>query len=152
MTKVPAWIRVVREPLLHAEYVALTKCEGRIRGPSDVHKLLAQRAGEELQEVFWTVLLDSQSNVVDVAEVTRGTVNSSLVHAREVFGVAIAVRASGMVSAHNHPSGDPTPSADDRAVTRTLIDAGRLLDIPVYDHVIVTRERYVSFAETGLLP
>jgi DNA repair protein RadC len=68
-----------------------------------------------------------------------------------VFRLAIAEGAAGIIVAHNHPSGDPTPSADDRAVTRQLVDAGRLLDIPVYDHVIVTDGRYVSFVESGLL-
>src|SRR5258707_986572 len=64
---------------------------------------------------------------------------------------AIAEAAAGIIVVHNHPSADPTPSTDDRAVTRQLVDAGRLLDVPVYDHVIVGGERYVSFAEAGLL-
>src|SRR5437899_2167858 len=64
---------------------------------------------------------------------------------------AIAEAAAGIIVVHNHPSGDPTPSADDRAVTRQLVDAGRLLDVPVYDHVILGGDRYVSFAEAGLL-
>src|SRR5437773_692852 len=70
---------------------------------------------------------------------------------REVFRAAIAEAAAGIIVVHNHPSGDPTPSADDRAVTRQLVDAGRLLDLPVYDHVVVAGDRYVSFAEAGLL-
>ena len=64
---------------------------------------------------------------------------------------ALKKQRNAVVLAHNHPSGDPTPSADDRAVTRQLADAGRVLDIPVYDHVIIAAERYISFAETGLL-
>ena len=85
--------------------------------------------------------------------ITRGILNSSLVHPREVFRAAIAEAAAGIIVVHNHPSGDPTPSADDRAVTRQLVDAGRLLDVPVYDHVVIGGggERYVSFAEAGLL-
>src|SRR5947199_97142 len=75
----------------------------------------------------------------------------ALVHPREVFRAAIAEAAAGIIVVHNHPSGDATPSADDRAVTRQLVDAGRLLDLPVYDHVIVGGDRYVSFAEAGLL-
>ena len=80
-----------------------------------------------------------------------GILNSSLVHPREVFRLAIAFGAAGIIVAHNHPSGDPTPSADDRAITRQLVDAGRLLDIPVYDHLILGAARYLSFAEAGLL-
>jgi len=83
--------------------------------------------------------------------VTRGILNSSLVHPREVFREAIAERAAAIILVHNHPSGDPTPSADDRAVTAQLVAAGRLLDIPVHDHIIVGRGRYASFAEAGLL-
>src|SRR5918911_768911 len=73
------------------------------------------------------------------------------VHPREVFREAIAERAAAIILVHNHPSGDPTPSADDRLVTEQLVAAGRLLDIPVHDHVIVGRGRFVSFAEAGLL-
>src|SRR5439155_386824 len=76
--------------------------------------------------------------------ITRGILNSSLVHPREVFRAAIAEAAAGIIVVHNHPSGDPTPSADDRAVTRQLVDAGRLLDLPVHDHVIVGGDRYMS--------
>lgn len=83
--------------------------------------------------------------------ITRGILNSSLVHPREVFLAAILARAAAVILCHNHPSGDPTPSADDRRVTEQLAAAGRLLDIPVHDHVIVGADSYVSFAEAGLL-
>src|SRR3989442_1556272 len=81
----------------------------------------------------------------------RGIVNSSLIHPREVFRSAILAGAAGIIVAHNHPSGDPTPSADDRSVTRQMVEAGRLLDLPVYDHVILGGDTYMSFAEAGLL-
>ena len=83
--------------------------------------------------------------------VSTGTQSATLVHPREVFRLAIAEGAAGIILVHNHPSGDPTPSADDRAITRQLVDAGKLLDIPVYDHVVIGNGRYVSFAEAGLL-
>jgi DNA repair protein RadC len=95
--------------------------------------------------------LGSQSQLRAVEEVTRGILNSSLVHPRDVFRCAILAGAAGVIIAHNHPSGDPTPSADDRAVTRQLVDAGRLIDIPVYDHLVIAGDRSVSFAEAGLL-
>ena len=113
--------------------------------------LLSARAAEETIEVFWLVALDTQSNVLEVVEVSRGSLNSSIVHPREVFRSAIVAGAAGIIVVHNHPSGDPTPSADDRAVTRQLVEAGRVLDIPVYDHIIIGAGRYVSFAESGLL-
>jgi DNA repair protein RadC len=123
----------------------------RIGGPGDVHRFYSPRLGGLAVEEFHVLALGSQSQILADLLITRGILNSSLVHPREVFRAAIAEAAAGIIVVHNHPSGDPTPSADDRAVTRQLVDAGRLLDLPVYDHVIVGRERYVSFAEAGLL-
>lgn len=124
-----------------------------IRSSEDVYTRMAPYANRELAESFWVLALDSQSQVIGDAPyvITRGILNSSLVHAREVFGAAIQARAAGVILVHNHPSGDPTPSAEDRAITRQLVEAGRLLDIPVYDHVIIGRGRYTSLAEAGLL-
>ena len=123
----------------------------RIRGPADVQRLCGPRLRDLLVEEFHVLALGSQSQVLADLCITRGILNSSLVHPREVFRAAIAEAAAGIIVVHNHPSGDPTPSADDRAVTRQLVDAGRLLDLPVYDHVIVAGSRYTSFAEAGLL-
>jgi DNA repair protein RadC len=110
-------------------------------------------AEREVGESFWLLPLDSQHRLAGAGPtvITRGILNSSLVHPREVFLAAIAASAAAVVLVHNHPSGDPTPSADDRLVTEQLVAAGRLLDIPVHDHVIVGRGRYLSFAEAGLL-
>ena len=149
--QVPAWLRVVREPLSPLECEALAAGEGRIRTPAAIFGLLRGRLECELQEVFVVASLDTQSRVIALHEVTRGLLNASLVHPREVFAPALVDRAAGIIIAHNHPSGDPIPSADDRAVTRQLVEAGRLLDIPVYDHVVIGAGRYVSFAEAGLL-
>jgi DNA repair protein RadC len=123
----------------------------RIRGPADVQRLCGPRLRDLTVEEFHVLALGSQSQVLRDLLITRGLLNSSLVHPREVFRAAIAEAAAGIIVVHNHPSGDPTPSADDRAVTRQLVEAGRLLDLPVYDHVIVGGDRYVSFAEAGLL-
>jgi DNA repair protein RadC len=123
----------------------------RIKGPADVYRLCGAGLRHLLVEEFHVLALGSQSQVQADILVTRGILNSSLVHPREVFRAAIAEAAAGIIVVHNHPSGDPTPSPDDRAVTRQLVDAGRLLDLPVYDHVIVGGERYMSFAEAGLL-
>ncbi len=123
----------------------------RIRGPADVHRYYAPRVRDLAVEEFHVLALGSQSQVLGDLLITRGILNSSLVHPREVFRAAIAEAAAGIIVVHNHPSGDPTPSADDREVTRQLVEAGRLLDLPVHDHVIVAGERYVSFAEAGLL-
>ena len=122
-----------------------------IRSPHDVWQLFAPRLQDLPVEEFHVAILDAQHRLERDVLVTRGLLNASLVHPREVFREAIAERAAAVVLVHNHPSGDPTPSAEDRAVTEQLVAAGRLLDIPVHDHVIVGRGRYVSFAEAGLL-
>jgi DNA repair protein RadC len=124
-----------------------------IRSPRDVFAFMAPYAEREIVESFWILSLDSQHRLAGAGPtvITRGILNSSLVHPREVFCAAIVARAAAVILSHNHPSGDPTPSADDRAVTDQLVAAGQLLDIPVHDHVIIGRGRYVSFAEAGLL-
>lgn len=123
-----------------------------IREPKDVYTRMQPYAEREVGEAFWILPLDSQSRVSAVGPVviTRGLLNSSPVHPREVFHAAIEAHAAGMILVHNHPSGDPTPSREDRTVTKQLVEAGRLLDIPVYDHVIVGRGQHLSFAEAGL--
>ena len=122
-----------------------------VRSPRDVVELFAARLEDLPVEEFHVAVLDSQHRLERDIMVTRGILNSSLVHPREVFREAIAERAAAIILVHNHPSGDPTPSADDRVVTEQLVAAGRLLDIPVHDHIIVGRGRYTSFAEAGLL-
>ena len=122
-----------------------------IRSPRDVVAAFGPRLEDLPVEEFHVAILDAQHRLERDVTVTRGILNSSLVHPREVFREAIAERAAALILVHNHPSGDPTPSADDRSVTDQLVAAGRLLDIPVHDHVIIGRGRYTSFAEAGLL-
>lgn len=122
-----------------------------LRGPRDVAAVFAPRLQDLPVEEFHVAILDAQHRLERDVLVTRGLLNSSLVHPREVFREAIAERAAAVILVHNHPSGDPTPSAEDRVVTEQLVAAGRLLDIPVHDHIIVGRGRYMSFAEAGLL-
>ena len=122
-----------------------------VRGPRDVHEIFGQRLQDLPVEEFHVAILDSQHRLERDVTVTRGLLNSSLVHPREVFREAIAENAAAIILVHNHPSGDPTPSPDDRVTTEQLVAAGRVLDIPVQDHIIIGRGRYLSFAEAGLL-
>jgi DNA repair protein RadC len=122
-----------------------------VRGPRDVHEIFGQRLQDLPVEEFHVAILDSQHRLERDVTVTRGLLNSSLVHPREVFREAIAENAAAIILVHNHPSGDPTPSPDDRVTTEQLVAAGRVLDIPVQDHIIIGRGRYISFAEAGLL-
>jgi len=122
-----------------------------VRGPRDVHEIFGQKLQDLPVEEFHVAILDSQHRLERDVTVTRGLLNSSLVHPREVFREAIAENAAAIILVHNHPSGDPTPSPDDRITTEQLVQAGRVLDIPVQDHIIIGRGRYLSFAEAGLL-
>lgn len=121
----------------------------RIHGPADVHRRLGPRLRDLAQEEFHALLLDTRHRVMREALVTRGTLDASLVSPREVFRLAVVEGAAALILAHNHPSGDPTPSSDDRAVTRQLVEAGRALGIPVLDHVILGDGRFVSLAQEG---
>lgn len=142
------WVRVVRE---QGAWQTMNNEKTPMRGPRDAYRALENKFAGEDVEVFCVMLLDSQHNCFAKVEISRGTLNSSLVHPREVFRMAIAMNAASIILAHNHPSGDTTPSADDRAVTSQLVAAGRLLDIPIHDHIIIGGGHYTSFAEAGLM-
>jgi DNA repair protein RadC len=122
-----------------------------LHSPADVVACFGPRLAGLPVEEFHVALVDAKHHLERAVVVTRGLLNASLVHPREVFREAIADRAAAIILVHNHPSGDPSPSPDDRAVTAQLAGAGRILDIPVLDHVIIGRGRFVSFAEAGLL-
>jgi DNA repair protein RadC len=118
-----------------------------IRGPADVFARLGPRLRDRQQEEFHALLLNSRHRVIREVLITRGLLDSALIHPREVFRPAVSEGAAGVILVHNHPSGDPTPSAEDRAVTRQLGAAGRAVGIPVLDHVVVGAGAYVSLAE-----
>ena len=142
----PGWLRIVREPSQYPTDLV------EIHSPRDVAKALARRFDESEVELFVVVMLNAQNRAISYQEVTRGILNSSLVHPREVFRLSILYGAAGIILAHNHPSGNPTPSADDKAITKQLVEAGALLDIPVHDHLIAgSGGCYFSFAEAGIL-
>lgn len=123
----------------------------RIQGPADVYELCAPTLRDLRQEEFRVLLLNTQHAVLREIVVTRGTLDASVVHPREVFRAAITESAAAVILIHNHPSGDPAPSREDRDVTEQLVAVGRLVGIPVLDHVVVGDGRYVSFVEMGLL-
>jgi DNA repair protein RadC len=122
----------------------------RIAGPRDVYERCAPAMRDLAQEEFRVLLLNTQHAVTRELVVTRGILDASVVHAREVFKAAIAESAAAILLVHNHPSGDPAPSAEDREVTQQLAAAGMVLGIPVLDHVVIGDGRYVSFVEAGL--
>jgi len=147
--KQAAWVRLVREPLTPLEQARLPR---KVTSPDDVVQFMSERVEQALVEIFWVLYLNTRSRIVGCEEVTRGLLNSSLVHPREVFRGAIAAGAAAIIVAHNHPSGDPEPSAEDKLVTRQLVAAGKLLDIPVYDHLILCPNgQHISLLALGVL-
>lgn len=108
----------------------------KITAASDVFELMKDMRGEA-QEVMKVLCLSTKNEVVGITEVSRGTVNSSLVHPREIFKAAILSNATSIIMVHNHPSGDPKPSDDDLIITRKLLKAGDVLMIDILDHVII---------------
>ena len=123
----------------------------RIRGPRDVFRRMGPRLRDLDREEFHVLLLTSQHKVIREVLVTRGILDASLIHPREVFKPAIIESAAAVILLHNHPSGDPAPSGEDRAVTRQLVDAGRTIGIPVLDHVILGDTGFTSMSELGVL-
>jgi DNA repair protein RadC len=103
------------------------------------------------REKFVALHLDCKHHVICLDVVSVGSLTASVVHPREVFAVAIAVKAHSIILVHNHPSGDPSPSAEDIEITRRLQEVGRLVGIEICDHVIIGRGGHTSFAEKGLL-
>jgi DNA repair protein RadC len=126
--------------------------DDRVTTPRDVYRRFELRLRDLRQEEFHVLLLNTQNAVMRDVMVTRGILDASVVHPREVFAPALTEAAAAVILVHNHPSGDPTPSPADREVTRQLVDAGRVLGIPVRDHIIVGNGRYASFLDLGYIP
>ena len=121
-----------------------------VRSPQDAANLVLGEMGLLEQEHLRVILLDTKNQVHRVAEVYRGSVNTSQIRVGELFREAVRENCPAIVVVHNHPSGDPTPSADDIKVTQDLVQAGRLLDIEVLDHLVIGHQRYISLKEKGL--
>ena len=121
-----------------------------IASPSDAAALVQYEMGLLQQEYLKVMLLDTRNHVLDIVEVYHGSVNSSQVRIGEVMRPAVQRMATSMIVMHNHPSQDPTPSPDDVAVTRAMVQAAKLLDISLLDHLIICQHRFVSLKERGL--
>ncbi|MCC7241552.1 MAG: JAB domain-containing protein [Acidobacteria bacterium] len=118
---------------------------------ADIASALVSLLREEAVEVFVMLCLSTKHRVLGYYEVSRGTLDATLVHPRDVFKVALLANAAAIVVAHNHPSGDPSPTADDLSVTRRLVGAGELLGIQFLDHIVVGDGRWVSLNDLGLI-
>jgi DNA repair protein RadC len=121
-----------------------------VKSPSDVANLLMAEMSFLEQEHLRVVLLNTKNQVLAIPEVYKGSVHTSLIRVGEIFRQAIRENCPAIVVVHNHPSGDPTPSPDDIEVTKQMVEAGKLLDIDVLDHLIIGQKNYVSLRERGL--
>ena len=140
-------IRMVRDgrvPIMEAPVI--------IRTPADALPILEAELSGRSREIFMALALNTKNHVIAVLPVSSGSLNASIVHPRELFQRAILANCASLIIAHNHPSGDPTPSSpEDIQLTRKLVEAGQLLDIPILDHIILGFPGYTSFKEKGLL-
>ena len=122
-----------------------------VHHPEDIYRVYKPLFANQVRERFVTFWLSAKNSITGFEVITEGTLNSSLVHPREVFHGAIASRAASIIIAHNHPSGNIEPSSEDIEITHQIRAAGRILGIPLHDHLIITQEGYMSFAERGLM-
>lgn len=122
-----------------------------LTSPKIVIDYLQRKLGREKKENFVILILDSHNNLISINDVSIGTLNSSLVHPREVFEPAIKKLAAYIILVHNHPSGDFMPSKEDIEITKDLVTTGRILGIEVLDHIIITKLKYFSFKEKKLI-
>jgi len=121
-----------------------------INSPGDAAALVQYEMSALEQEELRVILLNTRNRVQKIEAVYRGSLNTSQVRVGEVFKAAIRVNAAAIIVVHNHPSGDPTPSPDDLAITRAIVEAGKLLDVQVLDHLVIGQGRFVSLKERGL--
>jgi len=119
--------------------------------PADVARYFIPQIGHLKQEVFISVSLDSAGKHVQSETISKGTLNASLVNPREVFKSAIRFSAASIILIHNHPSGQLIPSNEDLRITQQLIETGKVLEIPVQDHLIIAGDKYMSMREDGYL-
>lgn len=111
----------------------------------------AMKLHEEPEENFIIVCLNTKNKIVGVHIISIGNLNSSIVHPREIFKAAMLNNAAGIICLHNHPSGDPEPSRDDKETTERIVEAGKVIGINVLDHIVIGENRYISFKERGLM-
>jgi len=125
--------------------------EGIASSSRKAYDLLFPRMRDLKKEVFRVIFLNSQNQVIDIITAHEGTVTMSSVYVREIINLANKFGAAAMIFAHNHPSGEPKPSSEDKAITEELVFAGRIMKIKVLDHIIIGEEQYFSFADEGLI-
>ena len=139
--------------VLVKEKGAMYDVQKKINSPEKAYNAIKTitNVQEEAQEVFGILILNTKNKIVAAHEVSRGTLNASMVHPREVFKPAVLHNAAAIICFHNHPSGDPEPSRDDIEITNRLVEAGKIMGIEILDHIIVGDDEYVSLKKRGVM-
>ncbi len=122
-----------------------------IKSPEEAYLEIKGKSRGQMKEHFWAILLNTRNQVIKTSEISVGSLDTSLVHPRELFKEAISASASSMILAHNHPSGNPEASQDDIKLSKRLMEAGQLLGIEIIDHIIVGDGKYISLKREGLI-
>jgi DNA repair protein RadC len=125
--------------------------ESKITSPQDIAEIFIPLLKDELKEKFILICLNSANKIIKFETISIGSLNSSVVHPREIFKAAIENSSASIILLHNHPSGNPEPSNEDIAITRKLVEAGKIVDIPVFDHIIIAGGTYTSFVEKKII-
>jgi DNA repair protein RadC len=123
----------------------------KITSPIDIAEIFIPILRDEVKEKFIVVCLNSANKVIKNETISIGNLNSSVVHPREIFKVAIDSLSASIILIHNHPSGNPEPSNEDISITKKIVEAGKIMDIPVFDHIIIAGDTFTSFVEKRLL-
>jgi len=136
-----------------SQYQALDTKVFPLSSPGAVTDFIREKIGDSTREFFTATYVDNKNTVILYAVISIGTVSEAIVHPREIFGLAVEHRASGVIVAHNHPSGKVDPSQQDKATTKRLVDAGKIIGIPLLDHIIVgfNTSNYFSMKEEGFM-
>lgn len=123
----------------------------KITSPQDVADIFIPMLRDEIKENFIVVCLNSANKIIRYVTVSVGNLNSSVVHPREIFKAAIENDSASIILIHNHPSGNPEPSNEDISITKKVVESGKIMDIPVFDHIIVAGNGFTSFVEKRII-
>ena len=143
--------RLPRYKVTLAREGSCVSAHNAIRSPEDIFAIMAQGYENAVVETAQMLALDTKNKIIGVFTISTGSLNSSIIHPRDVFQRAILSNAASVILVHNHPSGDPTPSPEDMELTRRLVEAGKMLDIEVLDHVVIGEGRFASLKEHGVI-
>lgn len=128
-----------------------TLSDKKITSPQDIAEEFIPILRDEIKEQFIVVCLSTSNKIIRKEIISVGILNSSIVHPREVFKVAVENNAASIILIHNHPSGNPEPSNEDISITKKLVEAGKMMEIPVFDHIIIAGNNYTSFVERRII-